>query len=85
MKPVSIQGPVERVGDQLGLLIPLAVGGDDLAQCTRGIGVVEGEFLKIVLLPWLLEKIGAAEGSVIHVDNNDGKFNMRLADPQPES
>ena len=49
MKPISIQGPVECVGDQLGLLIPLAVGGDELAQCARGIGVVEDEFLKIVL------------------------------------
>lgn len=81
MKPVSIRGPVERVDGQLGLLIPLAVGGDELAACARGIGVVEGEFLKVILLPWLLEKLGAVEGSVLHVDNDNGKFNLRLADP----
>ena len=67
----------------MALLIPLAAGGNDLAQYTRGIGVVEGEFLKVVLLPWLFEKLGAAEGSMIHVDNDGGKFNMRLADTQP--
>ena len=85
MKPISIRGPVERVGDRLTLLIPLAVGGDELAKCARGIGEVEGEFLKIVILPWLAEKLGVAEGSMVHVDNDDGKFNIRATNPRPEA
>jgi hypothetical protein len=83
MTPVSIKGPIESIDGQLALLIPLQMGGDELAKCARGIGEVEGDFLKIIILPWLAEKLGLSEGSLVRVDNDGGKFNIQpIGDPE---
>ena len=76
-RTVSIKGPIERVDDKLMLLIPLFVGGQDLAECAKGIGYVEGDMLKVEIMPWLADKLGVAEGTIVSVDNIDGKFRIQ--------
>ena len=72
----SLQGPVEIYRGHLTIRIPLAAGGDKFVGCTRGIGEIEGEFLNIIIRPWLAEKLGLCAGSLVSIDNNNGKFNM---------
>ena len=73
---ISIEGPVERVGDELMLRIPLSAGGATLAPIARGIGQVEGDNLCIVIKPWLAEKLRLAEGSLVVVDNRGGSLTI---------
>jgi hypothetical protein len=73
---VSLEGPIELHDGKLVLRIPLAAGGDKLAAYARGIGDVDGEFLTVVIQPWLAEKLHVVEGSTVVVDNRDGKFNI---------
>jgi hypothetical protein len=78
----SLKGPVEKLGDDLVLRIPLEAGGDRLVECSKGIGEVHGAFLEVVIPTWLAEKLGITEGSWVSVDNANGKFNLRpLVDP----
>ena len=78
---ISIGGPVEKVDGQLVLRIPLDAGGRDLAECSRGIASVQGDFLIVVIQDWLAQKLGLFPGSNVIVDNADGKFNIRSNDP----
>jgi hypothetical protein len=48
---VSLQGPVEVVNGELALLIPLEAGAAVLAPLAKGIGKIDGEFLKVVIRP----------------------------------
>jgi hypothetical protein len=73
---ISIEGPVELIDGQLTLLIPLSVGGAQLASLARGIGEVEGEHLKVVIQPWLAEQLRIGAGSLVFVDNKNGKFTI---------
>lgn len=73
---ISIEGPVERVGDKLMLRIPLTAGGAALALCARGIGATDGDDLNIEIQPWLAEKLRITAGSLVIVDNRNGKFNI---------
>ena len=73
---IYLEGPVERVDGQLILRIPLAVGGDQLAPLARGIGTTNGVYLNVVILPWLAEKLRIEEGSMVVVDNQNGKFTI---------
>ena len=73
---ISIQGPVELHGDQLALRIPLDAGGRQLAPLCSRIGIVDGEFLIVVIKPWLAEKLNIALGSLVVVDNENGKFTI---------
>ena len=50
---VSLEGPVEIVDGELAIRIPLEAGGAALAPLAKGIGEIDGEFLKIVIQPWL--------------------------------
>jgi len=79
----SLTGPVENIDGKLMLRIPLAAGGSELVECSRGIGAVEGEFLSIHIMDWLAQKLGISEGSSVTVDNTNGKFNMRPVDGEP--
>lgn len=79
----SLQGPVEKVDGKLVLLIPLAAGGDQFITCARGISEIEGEYLKVVIPEWLSGMLRIEEGSVVSVDNENGKFNIRPVNPQP--
>ena len=73
---ISIEGPIELHGDQLALRIPLEAGRSGLAPLARGIGVVDGEFLIVVIKPWLAEKLNVTLGSLVVVDNKNGKFTI---------
>jgi hypothetical protein len=72
----SLEGPVDLVDDQLVLSIPLEYGGDKLAPFAKGIGVVEGDSLTIVIQPWLAEKLQISAGSLVVVDNRNDKLNI---------
>jgi hypothetical protein len=74
---VSVCGPVERVEGGLVLRVPLSVGGEHLAPLARGIGRIEGDFLVVEIPEWLADKLGIGEGSIVDLDNADGKFNIR--------
>jgi predicted molibdopterin-dependent oxidoreductase YjgC len=60
-------------------MIPLAAGGFGLQDSCRGISEIDGDFLRITIPAWLAEKLGIHEGSWVQVDNQDGKFNIRLS------
>ena len=75
-EPISLEGPVEVTDGQLTICIPLAAGGDVLAPLARAIGIVEGEYLKVVIQPWLAEKLRIVAGSLVVVDNVNGKFTI---------
>ena len=73
---VSLEGPVEIVDGELAILIPLDAGGAVLAPFAKGIGEIDGEFLKVVIQPWLAEKLRIGAGSLVIVDNMNGKFTI---------
>jgi len=73
---ISLEGPVELIGGNLTLRIPLEHGGRVLAPYARGIGVIDGEDLVIEIPPWLAEKLNIHENSLVFVDNKNGKFNI---------
>jgi hypothetical protein len=75
-EPISIEGPVELIDGKLTLRIPLEAGGDQLAPLARGIGEIDGEFLDVVIQPWLAEKLRIEAGSLVFVDNKNGKFTI---------
>ena len=79
---VSIGGPVEQIDGRLQLRIPLDAGGRQLVECSRGIASVDGDFLVVVIQPWLAEKLGLLPGSSVVVHNQDGKFNIQSNDPR---
>jgi len=73
---ISIEGPVELIGGELMLRIPLSAGGHQLAPLTHGIGRIEGDCLCVIIQPWLAEKLRIGEGSLVVVDNKNGKFTI---------
>jgi len=73
---ISIEGPVELVDGDLVLRIPLSAGGDKLVPLAHGIGHIEGDYLCVVIKPWLAEKLGIDAGSIVVVDNKNGKFTI---------
>ena len=73
---VSLQGPVELEGEQFVLRIPMEAGGAELANAARGIGRIDGSDLVVSIPVWLTQKLGISEGSLVIVDNRDGKLNI---------
>ena len=73
---ISLEGPVELIDGKLTLQIPLTAGGDKLAPLARGIGEVDGENLNVVIQPWLAKNLRIGEGSLVLVDNYNGKFTI---------
>jgi ribulose-5-phosphate 4-epimerase/fuculose-1-phosphate aldolase len=73
---ISIEGPVELIGGELTLRIPMSEGGQELAPFAHGIGQIEGDYLNVVIKPWLAEKLRITEGSLVLVDNQNGKFTI---------
>lgn len=73
---ITIQGPVELYDGQLVLRIPLACGGDKLAPYAKGIGEIEGDFLQIVIKPWLAEKLNISQNSLVIVDNCNAELTI---------
>jgi len=76
----TLQGPVEKIDGKLTLRIPLVAGGDLFVGCSRGISEIDGEFLKITIPEWLSGMLRIDEGSVVKVDNENGKFNIHPVD-----
>jgi hypothetical protein len=72
----SLEGPLELYNGQLTLRIPLVAGGDKLVGCAGRIGQVDGEYLNVVIKPWLAEKLRVAAGNLVIVDNRNGKFTI---------
>lgn len=81
-KITSLAGPVESVGGKLMLRIPLSAGGDLLQDSARGISEIQDDMLCIEIKDWLAQKLCISEGSVVTVDNADGKFNIHLQPPE---
>jgi len=77
----SIRGPVEAINGKLTLLIPLDAGGEELIECTQGIGEVQDENLRIVIPDWLADKPGLYDGCMVHIDIHDGKFHIWRLSP----
>ena len=73
---ISLEGPVELIDGRLTLQISLAAGGDKLGPLARGIGEIDGENLNVVIQPWLAEKLRINVGSLVVVDNYNGKFTI---------
>jgi len=73
---ISLEAPVEMVDGELAILIPLEAGGAALAPLAKGIGDIDGEFLKVIIQPWLAEKLRIDAGSLVIVDNANGKFTI---------
>ncbi len=67
---------MELIDDKLTLRSPLDAGGATLAPLARGIGDIDGEFLVVVIQPWLAEKLNIGAGSLVIVDNQNGKFTI---------
>jgi hypothetical protein len=80
---ISLQGPVEKLDGKLVLRIPLDAGGNELIQCSRGISEIEGDFLKITISEWLSGVLPIEAGSLVSVDNRDGKCNIQPINPLP--
>ncbi|HMD09577.1 MAG TPA: hypothetical protein VKH63_18750 [Candidatus Acidoferrum sp.] len=79
---MSLEGSVLKVKGELMLLIPLADGGSELMDCSRGISEVQGEFLKIVIPEWLAGMLRIEEGDLVRVDNTGGKFHINTTSPR---
>lgn len=67
---------MEIIDGELAILIPLEAGGAALAPLARGMGEIDGEFLKVVIQPWLAEKRRIDAGSLVIIDNANGKFTI---------
>ncbi len=84
-KPISIQGPVELINGELTLRIPLEGDGAELAALAAGMGTTDGENLIVVIKPWLAEKLRIGAGSLVFVDNSNGKFTITRSAANDES
>jgi len=74
---------VEKIDGKLILLIPLEAGGREFVECSRGISMVDGDFLKIEIPEWLAGMLRIDAGSRVHVDNRNGKCNIQPVAPTP--
>jgi len=79
----SLQGPVEKIDGKLTIMIPLEAGGDQLVACSRGLSEIQGEYLKITIPEWLSGMLRIEEGSLVSVNNANGKFNIVPVNPPP--
>jgi len=76
-KVISLDGPVEKIGNKLMLRIPLEIGGLGLLEYTRKIGSVVGDDLVIIIPDSLAEKLSISEGSMVNVNTENGKFTIQ--------
>jgi hypothetical protein len=79
-----LQGPVERIGRELMLRIPLAEGGDRLVDCSRGFGRVNGDHLEFAIPRWMAEKLKLKEGTVVVIGREDTGVTIQPRDWPPE-
>ena len=82
---VSLEGAIVLRKGKLTLRIPLAAGGDKLAPSAKGIGKIEGEFLNVIIQPWLAQKLCIGAGDMVMVDNREGTFNITRSSSHPSA
>jgi len=75
-KIISLEGPVELWNGELALRIPLSAGGEGLISSALGVGESDGTYLNIIIQPWLAKMLKLAAGSIVIVDNRNGKLNI---------
>jgi hypothetical protein len=80
---ISLQGPVEKGNGKFVLRIPLEAGGSELIDCSRGISEVEGDYLRITIPDWMAGMLRIDTGSLVSVDNRNGKCNIQPINPLP--
>ena len=76
---ISLHGPIEREGSRLVIRIPLDLGGGDLHLVCQQISEIDGDDLVVSIPEWFAEKIQVGEGTIVHVDNRGGRFNITKA------
>lgn len=74
--PISLEGPVELIDGKMILRIPLTAGGDNLISAAGSIGNIDSGNLNISILPWLANQLKIGVGSLVVVDNIDGKLRI---------
>jgi hypothetical protein len=79
---MSLEGPVIKVNGELLLFVPLCAGGAELAECSRGIAEVQGEFLRISIPEWLAGLLRIEEGDLVCVYNRGGTFHIGPSNPR---
>jgi hypothetical protein len=77
----SLTGPVEEIDGKLMLRIPLEAGGDQFIRSSTGISRVEGDYLIVTIPEWLAGMLRIQAGTLVSVDNQDGKFNIHPINP----
>jgi hypothetical protein len=79
----SLQGPVEKVDGNLVLRIPLAAGGEEFVECSRGVSEIKDGYLVIEIKQWLAGVLRIEQGDLVSVNNADGKLNITPVNPRP--
>jgi hypothetical protein len=59
----------------------LKLAASELIECSRGISEVEKDYLKITIPEWLAGMLRIDEGSLVSVDNRNGRCNIHPIDP----
>ena len=77
---VSIDGPIEVIDDRMFVRIPLEPYGKSLVSCTKSISFIADDHLCIEIHEWMLEKLEMSATDLLHINNDNGEFNMRKAD-----
>jgi hypothetical protein len=78
----SLQG-VEKVDGNLVLRIPLAAGGEEFVECSRGVSEIKDGYLVIEIKQWLAGVLRIEQGDLVSVNNADGKLNITPVNPRP--
>ncbi len=76
---ISLCGPIEREGSRLVIRIPLDAGGEQLRLVCEAISEIDADDLVVPIPDWLAEKIQVSEGTMVYVDDRDGKLNITKA------
>ena len=81
---ISVEGPVESIDGELTLRIPLDAGGAQLAPLAREISHVVDDYLYVPIKPWMAEALRIEAGSLVIVDNVNGKFTITRSEKNDE-
>lgn len=75
-----IEGPVEQIGSEIVLRIPLNEGGMKLLDSVRGAGSIEGDSLEIVIPRPLADRLKLSPGTTVVVGQQSGRFVLWRSD-----
>ena len=74
---------MEKVDGNLVLRIPLAAGGEEFVECSRGVSEIKDGYLVIEIKQWLAGVLRIEQGDLVSVNNADGKLNITPVNPRP--